>query len=171
MAYFYADLYARPGSKQGGAWVQSLADRAHYQRDASPAARAAADIRSKGGDPKKLYSAQLAKQQADWLAAAPLHLPLAVLVSNQNPPAGGKPSLMTLDDAETLFHEFGHALQAMLTTVKEPLVAGMRWVGACRVQGRGACSAHQDGSAMTQRGALAWRQVLCAVCGRAFCSL
>lgn len=128
MAYFYADLYARPGSKQGGAWVQPLADRAHYQRDASPAARAAADIRSRGGDPKKLYSAQLAKQQADWLAAAPLHLPVAVLVSNQNPPAGGKPSLMTLDDAETLFHEFGHALQAMLTTVKEPLAAGIRWV-------------------------------------------
>jgi len=33
---------------------------------------------------------------------------------------------MTLDDAETLFHEFGHALQAMLTTVDEPLAAGMR---------------------------------------------
>jgi Zn-dependent oligopeptidase len=33
---------------------------------------------------------------------------------------------MSMDDAETLFHEFGHALQAMLTRVKEPLAAGMR---------------------------------------------
>lgn len=126
MAFLYADFYARPGTKQGGAWVQSLADRAHYWREPSPAARAAAEIRARGGNSTKLYSAQLAKEQADWLAKAPLQLPVAVLVSNQNPPAGGKPSLMSLDDAETLFHEFGHSLQAMLTQVKEPLVAGMR---------------------------------------------
>lgn len=126
LAYFYADLYARPGTKQSGAWVQALADRARYRLEASPAARAAAEIRSKGGNATKLYSRQLAQQQADWLAQAPLQLPVAILVSNQNPPAGGRPSLMTLDEAETLFHEFGHALQAMLTTVEEPLAAGMR---------------------------------------------
>jgi Zn-dependent oligopeptidase len=32
-------------------------------------------------------------------------------------------------EVETLFHEFGHALQHMLTTVDEGLVAGIRWVG------------------------------------------
>jgi oligopeptidase A len=127
LAYFYADLYSRPGTKQSGAWVQGLADRAKYNMEASPAARAAAEIKSKGGDAKKqLYTAKLAQEQAEWLAGAQLQLPVALLVSNQNPPAGGKPSLMTLDDAETLFHEFGHALQAMLTTVDEPLAAGMR---------------------------------------------
>jgi hypothetical protein len=105
-----------------------MSDRAQFRFEASPAAAAAAELRAKGADPKKLYSAQLAKQQADWLAGAALHPPVAVLVSNQNPPAGGKPSLMTLEDAETLFHEFGHALQAVLTTVQEPLAAGMRWV-------------------------------------------
>lgn len=126
MAFFYADLYARPGTKQSGAWVQPISDRAPYRREASPAARAAAELRSKGQNISQLYSQDLAKQQAEWLAAAPLHLPVAVLVSNQNPPTNGKPSLMSMDDAETLFHEFGHALQAMLTRVKEPLAAGMR---------------------------------------------
>lgn len=96
-------------------------------------------------------------------------MPVAVLVSSHNPLAGGRPSLMTLDDAETLYHDFGHALQAMLTTVREPLAAGLRWVRGwvggwvgveCR--GRGACSAHQDGSAMTLPAVLACRQVLCA---------
>lgn len=134
MAYFYADFYARPGTKQTGAWVQSLSDRARYWREASPAARAAADIRSKGGNASRLYSEQLAKEQAEWLVKAPSGLPVAMLVSNQNPPAGGKPSLMTMDEAETLFHEFGHALQAMLTTVKEPLAAGMRCVWECGVR-------------------------------------
>lgn len=140
--YIYADLYARPGTKSAGAWVQALSDRAHFKFEASPAARAADELRAKGGDPKKLYSAQLAKQQADWLASASLHPPVAVLISNQNPPAGGKPSLMTLDDAETLFHESGHALQAVLTTVQEPMAAGLRWVlglWAHPMQGQCAC--------------------------------
>ncbi len=44
-------------------------------------------------------------------------LPVAYLVCNQTPPVGNKPSLMTFDEVETLFHEFGHGLQHMLTRV------------------------------------------------------
>ena len=54
-----------------------------------------------------------------------LVLPLALLCCNQAPPAGGKPSLMTLYDVETVFHEFGHALQGMLTRVDDPECAGI----------------------------------------------
>ena len=39
-------------------------------------------------------------------------------------PEGGKPVLISLDDAETLFHEFGHALHGMLSDVTYPLLAG-----------------------------------------------
>ncbi len=52
--------------------------------------------------------------------------PVAYLVCNQTPPVGDKPSLMTFSEVETLFHEFGHGLQHMLTTVDEALVAGIR---------------------------------------------
>ncbi|PSN11083.1 peptidase M3, partial [filamentous cyanobacterium CCP5] len=54
-----------------------------------------------------------------------LRLPVAYLVCNQSPPVDGKPSLMTFREVETLFHEFGHGLQHMLTTVDEPGAAGI----------------------------------------------
>ncbi|HEY9817042.1 MAG TPA: M3 family metallopeptidase [Candidatus Obscuribacterales bacterium] len=46
-----------------------------------------------------------------------LRLPIAYLICNQSPPVDDVPSLMTFRDVETLFHEFGHGLQHMLTTV------------------------------------------------------
>jgi len=52
-------------------------------------------------------------------------LPVAYLVCNQSPPVGGTPSLMTFAEVETLFHEFGHGLQHMLTTVERPQAAGI----------------------------------------------
>ena len=55
----------------------------------------------------------------------PVRLPVAYLMCNQSKPVGGKPSLMTFMDVETLFHEFGHGLQHMLTTVDEGLAAGL----------------------------------------------
>ena len=52
-------------------------------------------------------------------------LPVAYLVCNQTPPVDGKPSLMTFEEVETLFHEFGHGLQHMLTKVDYPGAAGI----------------------------------------------
>ena len=53
-------------------------------------------------------------------------LPVAYLVCNGTPPVGDRPSLMTFRDVETLFHEFGHGLQHMLTTVDYGLASGIR---------------------------------------------
>ena len=52
-------------------------------------------------------------------------LPVAYLICNQSPPLGDTPSLMTFEEVETLFHEFGHGLQHMLTTVDRPQAAGI----------------------------------------------
>ncbi|XP_055507865.1 uncharacterized protein LOC129707098 [Leucoraja erinacea] len=51
--------------------------------------------------------------------------PVAFLVCNQLPPAGSVPSLMSFSEIKTLFHEFGHALQHMLTTVPYAMAAGL----------------------------------------------
>jgi oligopeptidase A len=55
-------------------------------------------------------------------------LPVAYLICNQSPPVGDTPSLMTFEEVETLFHEFGHGLQHMLTTVERPQAAGINGV-------------------------------------------
>jgi oligopeptidase A len=52
--------------------------------------------------------------------------PVAYLVCNQSPPVKGQPSLMSFDEVTTLFHEFGHGLQHMLTRVDEAMAAGIR---------------------------------------------
>ncbi|CAO2829498.1 unnamed protein product [Amaranthus hypochondriacus] len=57
-----------------------------------------------------------------------VRLPVAHMVCNQTPPVGDKPSLMTFREVETVFHEFGHALQHMLTRQDEGLVAGIRGI-------------------------------------------
>ena len=55
-------------------------------------------------------------------------LPVAYLICNQSPPVVDTPSLMTFEEVETLFHEFGHGLQHMLTTVERPQAAGINGV-------------------------------------------
>ncbi|MFZ9566399.1 MAG: M3 family metallopeptidase, partial [Vulcanococcus sp.] len=55
-------------------------------------------------------------------------LPVAYLICNQSPPVAGTPSLMRFEEVETLFHEFGHGLQHMLTSVERPQAAGINGV-------------------------------------------
>ncbi len=54
--------------------------------------------------------------------------PVAYLCCNGSPPVDGKPSLMTFREVETLFHEFGHGLQHMLTRVDDVDASGIRGV-------------------------------------------
>ncbi|MEO1146064.1 MAG: M3 family metallopeptidase [Cyanobacteria bacterium J06638_22] len=57
-----------------------------------------------------------------------LRLPVAYLTCNQSPPVDGKPSLMTFEEVTTLFHEFGHGLQHMLTRVNYSFASGINGV-------------------------------------------
>jgi oligopeptidase A len=55
-------------------------------------------------------------------------LPVAQLVCNFTPPVGAVPSQLTHNEVITLFHEFGHGLHHMLTSVAYPSIAGINGV-------------------------------------------
>ena len=50
--------------------------------------------------------------------------PVIVNVGNFSKPVDGKPGLLTLDEVETMFHEFGHALHGLLSQCTYKSVAG-----------------------------------------------
>jgi len=77
------------------------------------------------------YFARPSKRSGAWSSAfrkqekldGPV-LPIIVNVLNLAKPPEGEPPLLAFEEARTLFHEFGHALHAMLSNVTYPLLAG-----------------------------------------------
>ncbi|TCL72786.1 M3 family metallopeptidase [Rhizobium sp. BK251] len=82
------------------------------------------------------YFARPSKRSGAWMSSfqsqhkLPLkdgttgEIPIVYNVCNFAKPAEGKPALLSLDDARTLFHEFGHGLHGMLSNVTYPSVSG-----------------------------------------------
>jgi peptidyl-dipeptidase Dcp len=52
------------------------------------------------------------------------HRPIIVNVGNFTKPTSDKPSLLNMDEVETMFHEFGHALHGLLTQTTYPSQSG-----------------------------------------------
>ncbi len=77
------------------------------------------------------YFARSSKRSGAWMSGfrgqkkldGP-QLPIVVNVMNFAKGGEGEPSLLSVADARTLFHEFGHALHGMLSDVTYPLVSG-----------------------------------------------
>lgn len=55
-------------------------------------------------------------------------IPVAHLICNGTPPVADQPALMGFDEVHTLFHEFGHGLQHMLTVIDEPGASGINGI-------------------------------------------
>ncbi len=77
------------------------------------------------------YFARASKRSGAWMSAfrgqqklVRDQRPIIVNVLNVARPAAGEPALLTIDEARTLFHEFGHALHGMLSDVTYPSLAG-----------------------------------------------
>jgi len=63
-----------------------------------------------------------------YKTAEKIQHPVAYLTCNFTPPVGDTPALLTHDEVTTLFHEFGHGLQHMLTQVDYLGVSGINGV-------------------------------------------
>lgn len=74
---------------------------------------------------KKRGGAWMSTQANRHFSAGQHRLPVAYLVCNFSPPVDDQPSLLTHQEVQTLFHEFGHGLHHMLTQVEEPAIAGI----------------------------------------------
>jgi peptidyl-dipeptidase Dcp len=92
---FLQDNFARP-SKRSGAWMSALRPQTRNIGDATGAAQ-------------NSVSAQT---------------PLIVNNNNFAKGAAGEPTLLSLDDARTLFHEFGHGLHGLLSNVHYERLSG-----------------------------------------------
>ncbi len=71
------------------------------------------------------------KRSGAWMSAyrnqERMDAPVTTIVSNNSnftKPAAGQPVLISWDDAETLFHEFGHALHGLTSSVTYPGLSG-----------------------------------------------
>ncbi|MCQ2348053.1 MAG: M3 family metallopeptidase [Paludibacteraceae bacterium] len=52
------------------------------------------------------------------------HRPIIINVGNFNKPTAGNPSLLSMDDVETMFHEFGHALHGLMAKATYKSLSG-----------------------------------------------
>jgi peptidyl-dipeptidase Dcp len=51
--------------------------------------------------------------------------PVVINVTNFTKPPVGQPALLSFDDVTTMFHEFGHALHAMFSNIRYPMLGGV----------------------------------------------
>jgi peptidyl-dipeptidase Dcp len=93
------------------------------------------EITGPSGEPVGLflgdYYARPSKRSGAWMSAyrrqeklAGDVRPIIVNVMNFARAPDGAPTLLSMDDARTLFHEFGHALHGLLSDVTYPSLAG-----------------------------------------------
>ena len=99
IAHFYFDPFVRNGFKNGGAWMNEFRNLRKWE----------------GG------------KVGEW-EGGKVELPLALVCTNFPVRDGEGKCLLPFREVETLFHEFGHALQCMLTRVEEEEAAGINLV-------------------------------------------
>ncbi|HWY84216.1 MAG TPA: M3 family metallopeptidase, partial [Roseiarcus sp.] len=98
------------------------------------------EVTGRDGAPKALflgdYFARPSKRSGAWMSGFRgqqkldrAQLPIVVNVMNFAKGGDGEASLLSVDDARTLFHEFGHGLHGMLSDVVYPRISGTHVAG------------------------------------------
>ncbi len=74
--------------------------------------------------PGKRTGAWTGRLRGSWVHDGKVVRPIVTNVCNFTRPAGDEPALLTIEEVNTLFHEFGHAISGFLGTVPYPSLAG-----------------------------------------------
>ncbi len=74
--------------------------------------------------PGKTVGAWMNNIKEQYIKDGVNHRPIIINVGNFTRPTATKPSLLTMDEVETLFHEFGHALHGLLAQSTYPSISG-----------------------------------------------
>lgn len=94
------------------------------------------EVQEENGDPVGVilvdYFPRQGKRGGAWMSAYRKQkgagdefvAPVIVNVGNFTKPTANEPSLLSLDEVETLFHEFGHGLHGLLSKVKYKTISG-----------------------------------------------
>ena len=92
------------------------------------------DVLDAGAEPLALFLVDLyarpSKQGGAWMSSFVSQSellgtkPVVANYMNVPKPPAGEPTLLTFDEVETLFHEFGHALHAIFSSVRYPYFSG-----------------------------------------------
>lgn len=125
--YFHVDSVAKGifsmANKLYGVTIEELPDAPKYHPDVK-----VYEVKDAGGNHLAVfmtdYFQRPEKRQGAWMyqftneyvdPEGNSHRPIVYNVGNFTKPAAGQPSLLTMDEVLTMFHEFGHALHGMLT--------------------------------------------------------
>ena len=95
-------------------------------KDGHVIARFYADLYARAG--KRSGAWMDSARDREKLEDGSIRTPVAYLVCNFTPPVGDNPSYLTHREVETIFHEFGHGLQHMLTRVDVADLSGINGV-------------------------------------------
>jgi oligopeptidase A len=129
IAHFYFDPFVRNGQKSGGAWMNEFRNRSRRLRGERGAVGEIGAEGRMGNLSTATSSTSFTHSTYSTSSTNSLcEIPLALIATNFPAPDASGHCYLPFREVETLFHEFGHALQCMLTRIDEEDAAGINLV-------------------------------------------
>ena len=128
IAHFYFDPFVRNGQKSGGAWMNEFRNRRAIRKREDGRGKKCGISDSSSSAARQEKDASATTLLPSSFLHLPYETPLALVCTNFPAPDADGRCYLPFREVETVFHEFGHALQCMLTRIDEEDAAGINLV-------------------------------------------